>query len=132
MALQNLFGELALDQTLKDIRDRVLSVARVSSAATTNATSAKASAAKFYGFHLANLSDVPVFLKLYNKASAPTVGTDVPVLVIPVLPGQQATRDYSFPVNFTTGFAYAITAGALDTDTTAVQPQALIGHLTYL
>jgi hypothetical protein len=38
-----------------------------------------------YGWNIYNPNDAIVFVKLYNKASSPNVGTDIPVLTIPVL-----------------------------------------------
>ena len=59
----------------------------VNNAATTNATSTKASAGTVYGIIVANASAETRYLKVYNKASAPTVGTDTPVLTFPVASG---------------------------------------------
>jgi len=53
-----------------------------SSAATTNATSAKASAGEVHVILATNTTATVKYLKLYNKASAPTVGTDTPILTI--------------------------------------------------
>lgn len=61
--------------------------ARVMSAATTNATSVKASAGNLYGVHLHNSGAAAVFVKLYNKASAPVVGTDTPVTTLSLSAG---------------------------------------------
>lgn len=61
------------------------------------------------------------YLKFYNKASAPNVGTDVPVLVIPI-PATSVTHA-NFGIlghRFATGIALAITGGIADTDTTAI------------
>jgi hypothetical protein len=60
-------------------------------------------------------------VKLYNKATAPTVGTDVPEMVIRVLAGSNieltpGLQGYRFPL----GLGIAITGLAADTDTTAV------------
>ena len=92
------------------------------SAATTNATSVKASAGQVGHMmvsnnHATNLA----YFKLYNKASAPTVGTDTPVATI-VIP---AARSVIIPFSavgarFSTGIAYAITGGMAVSDTTAV------------
>jgi hypothetical protein len=51
----------------------------LSSAATTNATSVKTSMADLFRVRGYNASTSARYLKLYNKASAPTVGTDTPV-----------------------------------------------------
>jgi hypothetical protein len=91
------------------------------SAATTNATSVKASAGLIQEVTIANVTATAVYWKLYNKASAPTVGTDVPVLTIPV-PASSSTA-YTFGANgkrMTTGIAWALTAAIAATDTSAV------------
>lgn len=92
----------------------------LSSAATTNATSVKASAGDVFKIFGNNTTATKRYLKLYNKASAPTVGTDTPVLTFP-LPGS-AAFDISITQGayFSTGIAYAITGAAADADTTAV------------
>lgn len=56
------------------------------SLASTNATVVKASAGQVYGWALGNTNASPRYLKLYNKASAPTVGTDTPTQTI-IIPG---------------------------------------------
>ena len=53
-----------------------LTKARVMAAASTNATSVKASAGRLYEIHLCNTSAALKFVKFYIKTSAPTVGTD--------------------------------------------------------
>lgn len=91
----------------------------LSSAATTNATSVKASAGELFEIIGSNTVASKRYLKLYNKASAPTVGTDTPVLTL-VIP---ASASFSFRFTaqyFSTGIAYAITGAAADADTTAI------------
>lgn len=93
----------------------------VNSAATTNATSVKSSAGTAYSVTASNTGAAAAFVKLYNKASAPTVGTDVPVLTIPVPAGGVVNINLgSMGHRFTTGIALAITNLAADSDTTAV------------
>src|SRR5574343_139784 len=104
------------------------------SAATTNATSVKASAGQLYSIIAIGTTANIRYLKFYNKASAPTVGTDVPVLTIPV-PGntQGAGVAIHFTVGtvFSTGLAFAITAGVTDADSAAVGANDVIVNLTY-
>lgn len=93
----------------------------LTSAATTNATVVKASGGrvgKIYGSHCAATGRC---LKLYNKATAPTVGTDVPVLTFYI----RASTEFNFDVAdlgvfFSNGIAYAFTAGAGDADTAPI------------
>lgn len=94
------------------------------SAATTNATSVKASAGVIGYACASNINASPRYLKFYNKASAPTVGTDTPVHTF-LIPGNTSGSGTNIPIaglgiNFTTGIAFAITGLAADTDTTAV------------
>src|SRR5574343_309017 len=104
------------------------------SAATTNATSVKASAGQLYSIIAIGTTANIRYLKFYNKASAPTVGTDVPVLTIPV-PGntQGAGVAIHFTVGtvFSTGLAFAITAGVGDADSAAVGAGDVVVNLTY-
>lgn len=93
----------------------------ITSAATTNATSVKATAGTVYSLVASNTGAAAAFLKLYNKASAPTVGTDVPVLTISIPAGGTVTIPFGATGHrFTTGIALAITNLAADSDTTAV------------
>ncbi|RVD31425.1 hypothetical protein [Mesorhizobium sp. M4B.F.Ca.ET.017.02.2.1] len=92
----------------------------MSSAATTNATSAKASAGDLKKITGLKATAANCFLKLYNKASAPTVGTDTPVIVLPLIASQPFNFDFGEGFYFSTGIAWAITALATDADTTAI------------
>lgn len=108
------------------------SVGKFISAASTNATSLKASAGQVFGFFAVNTNASARFLKIYNKASSPTVGTDTPVLTIG-LPGSGGIA-FSFPtgIPFATGIAYALTTGAADADTGAVALSEITGALLYV
>lgn len=109
-----------------------LSMARVMSAASTNATSVKASVGNIYGWSFANTTASAKYVKLYNKASAPTVGTDVPVLTIMVPANGRADLMLSaIGNNFLNGIAYAITGAAADSDATAVAVNDVVGALFY-
>lgn len=107
-------------------------LARLSAAASTNATSVKASAGNLYRIAAINTSGAAKFLKFYNKASAPTVGTDTPVFTVPLAANGAVTMGLDFPVAFATGIAYAITAGVTDADTTAVSAGDVHGFIQYL
>lgn len=103
------------------------------SAATTNATSVKTSSGNVYSIAVSNVNASARFLKLYNKASAPTVGTDVPVLVIPIPASGVVNLNFgSYGLRFTTGIAFAITGAAADTDTTAIGASDVKVCIAYL
>ena len=111
----------------------------LNSAATTNATSVKASAGTLTSLLVTNQVAAPRYLKLYNKASAPTVGTDSPVATI-AIPGtatasaQGTTVNFAqldVPLPFATGIAFAITGLPSDADTTAVAAGDVKVYLNY-
>lgn len=93
----------------------------LSSAATTNATLVKNAAGRMFLITGRNNAAAIRYLKFYNKNSAPTVGTDVPVLTIAL----DASAKFEIDLNpygqfFTTGIAFAITGAVADNDTTAI------------
>jgi hypothetical protein len=92
----------------------------LSSAATTNATSVKATPGDVFKFTGNNTTATKRYLKFYNKASAPTVGTDTPILTFPLLGSAAFDISITQGAYFSTGIAYAITGAAADADTTAV------------
>lgn len=96
---------------------------RLISAASTNATSLKASAGTLYVLYAVNLNAAVRYVKFYNKASSPTVGTDTPVATFPIpasATGAGFAIDLGPGFDFGTGIAYATTTGAADSDTAAV------------
>lgn len=93
----------------------------LNSAATTNPVSMKASAGTLFSLNAYNYSASIRYLKLYNKASAPTVGTDVPILVVPLAADNRTSVDVGvLGMRFTVGIAFAITGAEADNDTTAI------------
>lgn len=107
---------------------------RLVSAATTNATSVKASAGQVGFIFAVNLNAAVRYLKLYNKASAPTVGTDTPIATLPI-PASTTGAGFVLPipggVNFSTGIAYATTTGVADSDTAAVAANEILLFMGY-
>lgn len=89
-------------------------------AASTNATSLKASAGVVWGIDVSNSNAAARYLKLYDKASAPTVGTDTPKKTYQVPGSGTLIRAFPVGLNFPTGIAWAITTGIADSDTGAV------------
>lgn len=109
-------------------------ISKTLSAATTNATSVKASAGQVYGWYVSNINASPAYFKLYNKASAPTVGTDVPVMTITIpgnATGAGSNINWVHGIAFATGIAFAITTGATTADTGAVALNEVIINLLY-
>jgi hypothetical protein len=108
--------------------------AKLISAATTNATSVKAGGGQIYGWSISNVNAAARFVKLYDKASAPTVGTDVPVMTILVpgaTTGGQAVYSAPAGIAFPTGIALAITTGVGNADTGAVAANEIVVNLFF-
>ena len=102
------------------------------SAATTNAASIKTTAGMLYELTVFNATAAVIYVKLYNKASAPTVGTDVPVFSFPVVVNGGLSLSFGgLGKRFTTGIALATTLGPLATDVAAIAVGAQI-HCSYI
>lgn len=102
------------------------------SAASTNAVSVKTSAGGIYMISAGNNATSIAYVKLYNKASAPTVGTDTPFMTF-MVPASNVT---AVPIPSTgialgTGIAIAITGGAAATDTTSVAANQVQLNIAY-
>lgn len=106
-------------------------VSKVLAAATTNATLVKSTAARLYSYHLTNTTAAAKFVRLYNLTTAPTVGTSVPALVIPIPPNASVIVDHTVPVTFSTGMSYSITGAFADLDATVVAAGDVVGHILY-
>lgn len=98
----------------------------LNSLATTNGALIITGTSSLQSFFATNSGAAVAYVKLYNKATAPTVGTDVPEMIIAVPPAVGAVIGsveitpgyigYRFPL----GLGIAITGLLADTDTTAV------------
>lgn len=102
---------------------------RLLSAASTNATKVKETAGQVYGWYLFNAGTATRYLKLYNKAAAPTVGTDTPFLTIPVPAGGAANVEFTQGLAFGTGIAFALTKGMADANAEAVAAEEFVVNL---
>lgn len=105
------------------------------SAASTNATSTKASPGTLYSIVAINLNAAVRYLKLYNKASAPTVGTDTPIMTFPIpasTTGAGLAIDWGPGVDFSIGIAFALTTGSASSDTGAVAASEIFINGVYV
>lgn len=113
--------------------DNSLSKSKTVCAASTNATSVKGSAGKVYKYRIFNSDTVGYWVKFYNKATAPTVGSDTPVETCWVPAGGGYIVDSSTGDPYTTGIAFATTLLATDADTTVVtNANKLVVNLHYI
>lgn len=96
---------------------------------TTNQNTVKSSAGQIYGIQAVNIGAPIGYLKIFDKATAPTLGTDSPVFNLPI-PGNTsgAGAVVPFPVGtrFANGIQIAVTAGIALLDTAAQASANLI------
>ena len=93
-----------------------------------NATLVKDTPAKLTILHMVNSAATLRYFKLYNKTSAPTVGTDIPLITVTLATG---ASNFALPtfvgIDFSAGLSFAVTLGVADSDTT---PFTVVGEVT--
>lgn len=115
-AIGYLFNGSTFDRTKKpNTTNRLLSAA-----ASTNATNVKGSAGDLFKIKGRNTAAAARYLKLYNKATAPTVGTDTPVQTYFLAAGADFEITFDTPYYFSLGIGFGLTVNAADADTTAL------------
>ena len=125
--VDNTVAIINADGSVASFAGPATTVSRIpSSANTTNATAAKASAGKLFSVNGYNSTATVTYLKFYDKATAPTVGTDTPALTL-ALPASAAFNYDLGGIAFATGIGYGLTTVAADNGTTAPAAGAILG-----
>jgi hypothetical protein len=88
-------------------------------AANTNATNVTTAATEVFTISAYNAAASVRFVKIYNKPSTPTVGTDIPIAVLAIPPSGFARLDWAKGMYVSTGLSYGIVTGAANSNTTA-------------
>lgn len=96
------------------------------SAAGTNVTSIKNFIGQIYGYEIFNASASTRYVKFYDTAGTPTVGTDTPYRTVGIAAGSRAQFHSSTGLQFNNGIAFATVTGAADSNSTGVS----VGDLT--
>lgn len=99
--------------------------------ASTNSNLAITGSKAFGTVALSNTSASAIYVKFYNKATAPTVGTDIPYMTIAVPANGFVNYDFSQAIRFNLGIGVGVTGAVADSDTTAVAAGCHV-LLTYL
>jgi len=84
------------------------------------------------GYYMANIATSVRYVKFYDKATAPSVGTDTPVMTIPLPAGGAANLlpgGIGWP--FTLGLGIGATTAAADVSTAAPAANDVIVNLVY-
>jgi hypothetical protein len=101
-----------------------IALTHVDSLATNNSTLIFASTAtrpviSVFGFNAINTNATTAYLKFYNKATAPTCGTDIPKLVFQLPQNVPVTKAFLMGIPFDLGIGICIVANVISTDNTA-------------
>jgi hypothetical protein len=90
-----------------------------------------------FSIELGGVGSSPAFVKLYDKATAPTCGTDTPIktLIIPVAStaANGAGSNLPFPIGIQVqnGLGICVTGGIADNDTTPVAVSSFVVNVDY-
>ncbi len=107
------------------------------STATTNETLIRGSAGSVFNIivhntHSGGGSGSSISLRFYDKATAPVVGTDVPMIVIHVQSNDSKEINFTSGITFKNGIAYSITAGDALLDSTPVSADGVQVYIGYI
>ena len=108
-----------------------------SSANSTNATSVKGSPGAIFNMIIHNTHSgggggSAIAFRLYDKATAPVVGTDVPMIVIHVQSNDSKEINFTSGITFVNGIAYSITDGSSLMDATVVDADGVRVYIGYM
>lgn len=114
---------------------RDLTPGNLISEASTNATVAKDTAGTLGFLAASNVNADERYLKIYDKATPPVVGTDVPKYVF-LIPGNTTGAGTNIPIptaglKFVNGIGLALTTGPANSDTGAVGANEIVVNYGY-
>lgn len=91
----------------------------------------KGSAGVVYDLHLMNQGSAARYIKLYDKATAPTVGTDAPVMTVYLVGRSYIELTSAIGWPFSSGIGVGATTGVADADTGAPGANECLVNLLY-
>jgi hypothetical protein len=108
-----------------------------SSTASTNSTLIRGSAGSVFNIivhntHSGGGSGSAIALRFYDKATAPVVGTDVPMIIIHVQSNDSKEINFTSGITFKNGIAYSITDGTALLDATPVSADGVQVYIGYI
>lgn len=114
--------------------DGYSSMRYIYSLATTNATLVKNTAGSIGAIHLySTLTTTTVaYLKLYNKATLPIPGTDVPFAVYKIGGSNSLSIEFPKGMKFSQGLGFAITRGGSPIDILIIGIGEITGQIVYI
>lgn len=106
-----------------------------SSTASTNATLIRGSAGSIFNIIVHNThagGGSSITVRLYDKATAPVVGTDVPMIIFHVQSNDSKELNFTSGITFKNGIGYSITAGNSLLDATPVDADGVQIYIGYI
>lgn len=102
------------------------------STASTNAVNVTNYPDKIFSIIASNASASNKFLKLYNKDTAPVIGTDVPKATY-MIPANQTLQlaNFTLGMYFSFGISFVITGGMADSDSTVTAANDVVVNLIF-
>lgn len=100
--------------------------------ADTNLVNVKNAAGSIASIEISNMDTVPIYFKLYNKASAPVLASDTPIKTLMIPAGQTILFNKSYYDRLATGISFAITKGVAINDTTALTANLAVVNMSYI
>ena len=97
----------------------------------TTGTNLKASAGQIMGWSFYNNASSIRYVKIFDKATTAVVGTDTPIMTIPVPPNSAVRDNFTSGVTFNNGLSWAATRNPADSDTAAPTANDIIANLMY-
>jgi hypothetical protein len=91
----------------------------------------KAAAGQVKGWYIYNKSISERYIKFYDKAIAPTVGTDTPKLTIALPPQSASNVNYADGIQFSNGIGIGATKGVADGNTDNPESNDVIANIFY-
>lgn len=92
----------------------------------------KVSEGRLFGWYLSNTTASKIYVKLYEGASSPTVGTTVPKMTFQVPANGSANAEFRGGISFSQGIYAACTTSPVASDTTDPGANACVANFFYL
>lgn len=146
MALRNAFSDLASDESIQKLHEiqtdgsQKTKIVPVSTGGLSvyrninlvaSGINIKSSAGQIYGWYLFNNAATVRYIKLYNKARAPSVGADTPAMTIPLPCGAAANVIVPSGIAFSHGIGIAATTGVADGNAGAPAANEVVVNIIY-
>jgi len=97
----------------------------------TTGVSVKAAAGQVYGWYLFNNAASARYVRLYDKATAPTVGADTPKMTIAIPPSSAANVSIVGGIAFANGIGIGASTLVADNDSTAPASNDVVVNVFY-